>query len=80
MKLTGSQIVIETLIEQGVTDVFGYPGGQVLNIYDELYKAQDMVYSVLSLIEFVIDIEHLTAGIAENIGNTLFYQGFYNNL
>ena len=34
--MTGSQIVIETLIEQGVTDVFGYPGGQVINIYDAL--------------------------------------------
>ena len=39
--MSGAQIVIETLIEQGVTDVFGYPGGQVLNIYDELYKASD---------------------------------------
>ncbi len=48
MKLTGSQIVIETLIEQGVTDVFGYPGGQVLNIYDELYKAQDRINHVLT--------------------------------
>ena len=37
MKLTGAQIIVETLVEQGVTDVFGYPGGQVLNIYDELY-------------------------------------------
>ena len=35
--MTGARIVIETLIEQGVTGVFGYPGGQVLNIYDELY-------------------------------------------
>ena len=48
MKLKGSQIVIETLIEQGVTDVFGYPGGQVLNIYDELYKAQDRINHVLT--------------------------------
>lgn len=48
MKLTGSQIVIETLIEQGVTDVFGYPGGQVLNIYDELYKANDRINHVLT--------------------------------
>lgn len=48
MKLTGSQIVIETLIEQGVTDVFGYPGGQVLNIYDELYKNQDRINHVLT--------------------------------
>ena len=47
-KITGSQIVIETLIEQGVTDVFGYPGGQVLNIYDELYKASDRINHYLT--------------------------------
>ena len=34
-KMTGARIVIETLIEQGITDVFGYPGSQVLDIYDE---------------------------------------------
>lgn len=48
MKILGAQIVIETLIEQGVTDVFGYPGGQVLNIYDELYKASDRINHVLA--------------------------------
>lgn len=48
MKLTGAQILIETLIEQGVTDVFGYPGGQVLNIYDELYKADDRINHILT--------------------------------
>ena len=47
-KMTGSRIVIETLIEQGVTDVFGYPGGQVLYIYDELYKASDRINHVLA--------------------------------
>lgn len=46
--LTGSQIVIETLIEQGVTDVFGYPGGQVLSVYDELYKAKDKIRHILT--------------------------------
>lgn len=46
--LTGAQIIIETLIEQGVTDVFGYPGGQVLNIYDELYKNRDRINHVLT--------------------------------
>ncbi|MBQ7983442.1 MAG: biosynthetic-type acetolactate synthase large subunit [Clostridia bacterium] len=45
--MTGAQIVIETLIEQGTTDVFGYPGGQVLNIYDELYKAGDRIRHIL---------------------------------
>ena len=47
-KMTGAQIVIETLIEQGVSDVFGYPGGQVLNIYDELYKASDRINHILT--------------------------------
>lgn len=48
MNLTGSQIVIETLIEQGVTDVFGYPGGQVLNIYDALYEASDRLNHIIT--------------------------------
>ena len=47
-KMTGARIVIETLIEQGVTDVFGYPGGQVLNIYVELYKASDRLNHYLA--------------------------------
>ena len=38
MELTGSQIVIECLKEQGVDTVFGYPGGTIMNIYDELYR------------------------------------------
>lgn len=46
--MSGAQIIIETLIEQGVTDVFGYPGGQVLNIYDELYKNRDRINHVLT--------------------------------
>ncbi|MBQ8029842.1 MAG: biosynthetic-type acetolactate synthase large subunit [Clostridia bacterium] len=48
MKLSGAQIIIETLIEQGVTDVFGYPGGQVLNIYDELYINRDRIHHTLT--------------------------------
>ncbi|MBR2019069.1 MAG: biosynthetic-type acetolactate synthase large subunit [Clostridia bacterium] len=48
MKLTGAEIVIQTLIEQGVTDVFGYPGGQVLNIYDALYKESDKINHILT--------------------------------
>lgn len=48
MKMTGAQIVIETLIELGVTDVFGYPGGQVLNIYDELYKNSSRINHYLT--------------------------------
>ncbi len=38
MKISGADIIVKTLIEQGVTDVFGYPGGQVINIYDALYR------------------------------------------
>lgn len=48
MKLTGAEIIIKTLIEQGVTDVFGYPGGQVINIYDALYKDKDKINHVLT--------------------------------
>ena len=40
MQLTGSQVIIECLKEQGVDTVFGYPGGAILNVYDELYKQQ----------------------------------------
>lgn len=43
MQLTGAQILIEALVEQGVDTVFGYPGGFVLNIYDELYKNADRI-------------------------------------
>ena len=48
MKLTGAQIVVETLIELGVTDVFGYPGGQVLNLYDAIYEAGDRLHHILT--------------------------------
>lgn len=48
MKLTGADIVIETLIEQGVTDIFGYPGGQAINLYDALYTRSDRINHVLT--------------------------------
>ena len=48
MQLTGSQIVIECLKEQGVDTVFGYPGGTILNIYDELYRHQDEIEHILT--------------------------------
>lgn len=48
MQMTGAQIVIECLKEQGVDTVFGYPGGTILNIYDELYKHQDEIHHVLT--------------------------------
>ncbi|MCD8396774.1 MAG: biosynthetic-type acetolactate synthase large subunit [Lachnospiraceae bacterium] len=48
MKLNGSQIVIECLKEQGVDTVFGYPGGTILNIYDELYKHSGEIRHILT--------------------------------
>lgn len=47
-KLTGAEIVIECLKEQGVDTVFGYPGGAILNIYDALYKHQDEITHILT--------------------------------
>ena len=48
MKITGSQIVIECLVEQGVDTVFGYPGGAILNIYDELYQNENRLRQILT--------------------------------
>ena len=48
MELTGSQIVIECLKEQGVDTVFGYPGGTILNVYDELYKHSNEITHILT--------------------------------
>ncbi len=48
MKLNGSQILIECLKEQGVDTVFGYPGGCILNVYDELYKHSDEITHILT--------------------------------
>ena len=48
MQLTGSEIVIECLKEQGVDTVFGYPGGTILNVYDELYKHSNEIKHILT--------------------------------
>lgn len=48
MKLTGARILIETLIEQKVDVIFGYPGGAVLNIYDELYLNADRIKHIIT--------------------------------
>jgi len=47
MKITGARILVESLIENGVDTVFGYPGGAVLNIYDELYRYKDKIRHIL---------------------------------
>lgn len=48
MELNGSQIVLEVLKEQGVDTIFGYPGGTILNIFDELYKYGDTFKHILT--------------------------------
>ncbi len=48
MRISGADIIIKTLIEQGVTDVFGYPGGQVINIYDALYRERENINHILT--------------------------------
>ena len=47
-ELNGSQILVECLKEQGVDTIFGYPGGAVLNLYDELYRHQDEIKHILT--------------------------------
>ncbi len=48
MKLTGADIIVECLLEQGVDTVFGYPGGAILNVYDALYKNRDKIHHYLT--------------------------------
>ena len=48
MLISGAKIVVETLIEQGCSTVFGYPGGQVINLFDELYLCRDRIDHVLT--------------------------------
>lgn len=48
MQLNGSQIIVECLKEQGVDTVFGYPGGAILNVYDELYRHQEEITHILT--------------------------------
>ncbi len=68
MKLNGSEILAEVLIEQGVDTVFGYPGGAVLNIYDALYKYSDKINHVLSAHEQ--GASHAADGYARATGKT----------
>lgn len=48
MKLSGADIIVRTLIEQNVKTVFGYPGGQIINVYDSLYKYQNEINHILT--------------------------------
>ena len=66
MQLTGAQIVIECLKEQGVDTVFGYPGGAILNLYDELYKHQKEIHHILTAHEQ--GASHAADGYARSTG------------
>lgn len=68
MILTGSQIFVEVLVEQGVDTIFGYPGGAVLNLYDELYKNSDRLQNVLTAHEQ--GASHAADGYARATGRT----------
>jgi len=68
MQFTGSQIVAEVLIEQGVDTIFGYPGGTVLNIYDELYRYQDKLRHITTSHEQ--GATHAADGYARSTGKT----------
>ena len=68
MQLNGSQIFVEVLCEQGVDTIFGYPGGAVLNLYDELYKNSDRIHHVLTAHEQ--GASHAADGYARATGRT----------
>ena len=68
MRLTGAEIIVEVLIEQGVTDLFGYPGGTVLNIFDALYAKQDRIHHYLTAHEQ--GATHAADGYARATGKT----------
>ena len=68
MQLNGSQIFVEVLCEQGVDTIFGYPGGAVLNLYDELYKNSDRIHHILTAHEQ--GASHAADGYARATGRT----------
>ncbi len=68
MKLTGAEIIVECLLEQGVDTIFGYPGGSVLNIYDALYEYKDKIRHVLTAHEQ--GAAHAADGYARASGKT----------
>lgn len=68
MKLSGSDIIVECLLEQGADTVFGYPGGAVLNIYDSLYKYSDKIKHVITCHEQ--GACHAADGYARSTGKT----------
>ena len=68
MRYTGARILVETIIEQGVDTIFGYPGGTVLNIYDELYRQKKRIRHILATHEQ--HAAHAAYGYARSTGRT----------
>lgn len=68
MKISGAKIVVETLIEQGCDVVFGFPGGQVIDIFDELYSARSRIKHILAAHEQ--GAAHAADGYARSTGKT----------
>ena len=68
MEMNGARIVVETLIERGVDTVFGYPGGTILNVYDELFKCSDRIRHILTAHEQ--GAAHAADGYARSTGRT----------
>ena len=68
MQLTGAEIIVECLKEQGVDTVFGYPGGAILNVYDALYEYKDEITHVLTSHEQ--GASHAADGYARASGRT----------
>ncbi|MBQ7358374.1 MAG: biosynthetic-type acetolactate synthase large subunit [Clostridia bacterium] len=68
MTLNGSEILVKVLLEEGVDTVFGYPGGCVLNIYDELYKSSDKIRHIMTAHEQ--GAAHAADGYARATGRT----------
>lgn len=68
MELTGAEIIAECLLEQGVTEVFGYPGGAVLNIYDALYQYRDKIHHTMTAHEQ--GAAHAADGYSRSTGKT----------
>ena len=66
MLLTGAEILIKSLLDEGVDTIFGYPGGAVLNIYDEIYKYKDKIKHVLTAHEQ--NAAHAADGYARSTG------------
>ncbi|MDR0943934.1 MAG: biosynthetic-type acetolactate synthase large subunit [Ruminococcus sp.] len=68
MQISGAEIVIQTFLSHGIKDIFGYPGGCVLNIYDEIYKAGDRINHILTCHEQ--GAAHAADGYARATGKT----------